>query len=121
MEDQLAIREVASVYLSDWATTCWLLRDGDAALKIAETYERHIDLVVTDVVMPNMGGQELATHIIRLYPEAKILYMSGYPDFAVRNAGDSTEHAEILQKPFSLKNLASKARLLLDKGQAIKH
>jgi PAS domain S-box-containing protein len=121
VEDQLAIREVASVYLSGLGYNVLAAPDGEAALKIAETHERHIDLVVTDVVMPNMGGQELATHITRLYPEAKILYMSGYPDFAVRSAGDATEHAEILQKPFSLKNLASKARLLLDKGQTIEH
>jgi len=64
--------------------------------------------------MPNMGGQELARHINRLYPGAKILYMSGYPDFAERHAEELVVEAEVLQKPFSLKSLASKARGLLD-------
>jgi DNA-binding LytR/AlgR family response regulator len=69
--------------------------------------------------MPNMGGEELAANITRLYPKAKILFMSGYPDFAVRHTGDMAEHAEVLQKPFSLKNLASKARSLLDNRPAV--
>jgi DNA-binding NtrC family response regulator len=61
-----------------------------------------------------MGGRELATHINRLHPQAKVLFMSGYPDFAVRHQEGLSENAEMLQKPFSLKSLASKARLLLD-------
>ena len=114
VEDQVAIREVASVYLMGLGYNVLAAPDGEAALRIAETQQKQIDLVVTDIVMPNMGGQELGNHITRLYPKAKILYMSGYPDFAVRNSEDLTEHAEVLQKPFSLKSLASKARSLLD-------
>jgi DNA-binding NtrC family response regulator len=60
-----------------------------------------------------MGGRELVTHINRLYQHSKVLYMSGYPDFAVRHSEGLAEHAEVLQKPFSLKSLASKARSLL--------
>src|SRR4029077_17046202 len=72
------------------------------------------DLVVTDIVMPNMGGRELATHITRLHPHAKVLFMSGYPDFPLRQSEGLAEPAEVLKKPFSLKSLASKARFLLD-------
>ena len=114
VEDQVAIREVASVYLMGLGYNVLAAPDGEAALKIAETQQKKIDLVVTDVVMPNMGGQELARHINRLYPGAKILYMSGYPDFAERHAEELVVEAEVLQKPFSLKSLASKARGLLD-------
>jgi PAS domain S-box-containing protein len=114
VEDQVAIREVTSVYLMGLGYNVLAAPDGEAALKIAETHHQSIDLVVTDIVMPNMGGEELATNINRLYPKAKILFMSGYPDFAVRRTGEMAEHAEVLQKPFSLKNLASRARSLLD-------
>jgi PAS domain S-box-containing protein len=119
VEDQVAIREVASVYLMGLGYNVLAAPDGEAALKIAETHDQRIDLVVTDIVMPNMGGEELAANVSRLYPQAKILFMSGYPDFAVRRTGDLAEHAEVLQKPFSLKNLASKARSLLDKRSAV--
>jgi PAS domain S-box-containing protein len=113
VEDQVAIREVTSVYLMGLGYNVLAAPDGEAALKIAETQQKRIDLVVTDIVMPNMGGRELVTHINRLYPHAKVLYMSGYPDFAVRHSEGLAEHAEVLQKPFSLKSLASKARSLL--------
>jgi PAS domain S-box-containing protein len=115
VEDQVAIREVASVYLMGLGYNVLAAPDGEAALRIAETQQKQIDLVVTDMVMPNMGGRDLANHITRLYPEAKVLFMSGYPDFAVRHTEDLDEQAEVLQKPFSLKSLASKARSLLDK------
>jgi CheY-like chemotaxis protein len=118
VEDQSAIREVASVYLVGLGYNVLAAPDGEAALRIAETQQKRIDLVVTDIVMPNMGGRELVTHITRLYPHAKVLYMSGYPDFAVRHSEDLAEHAEVLQKPFSLKSLAGKARLLLDGNPA---
>jgi PAS domain S-box-containing protein len=119
VEDQLAIREVASVYLMGLGYNVLAAPDGEAALRIAETQQKRIDLVVTDIVMPNMGGKELATHINRLHPQAKVLFMSGYPDFALRHSEGLSEHAEVLQKPFSLKSLASKARALLDDNAAV--
>jgi len=113
VEDQLAIREVASAYLAGLGFDVLAAPDGEAALRIAATQQKRIDLVVTDIVMPNMGGQELAMHLRRLYPNAKVLFMSGYPDVAVRQSGSLAE-AEVLQKPFSLKNLAKRARAILD-------
>ena len=119
VEDQVAIREVTSIYLMSLGYNVLAAPDGEAALRIAETQQKRIDLVVTDIVMPNMGGRELATHINRLHPQAKVLFMSGYPDFSVRHTEGLSEHAEVLQKPFSLKSLASKARFLLDKDGAV--
>jgi PAS domain S-box-containing protein len=120
VEDQVAIREVTSVYLMGLGYHVLAAPDGDAALRIAETQQKDIDLVVTDIVMPNMGGQELATHITRLYPKAKVLYMSGYPDFADRHQDELVAHSEVLQKPFSLKNLATTVRGLLDNATVAK-
>ena len=118
VEDQGAIREVTSVYLMGLGYNVLAAPDGEAALKIAETQQTRIDLVVTDIVMPNMGGRELVTHLTRLHPHAKVLFMSGYPDFALRQSEGFPENAEVLQKPFSLKSLASKARFLLDNSSS---
>lgn len=114
VEDQLAIREVTSDYLMRLGYHVLAAPDGEAALKIAETHKRQIDLLVTDIVMPNMGGRELAARIAQLHPGSKVLFMSGYPDHAVRHQENLTDDAEVLQKPFSLRSLASKARSLLD-------
>ena len=118
VEDQVAIREVTSIYLMGLGYNVLAAPDGEAALRIAETQHKRIDLVVTDIVMPNMGGRELATHLTRLHPHAKVLFMSGYPDFALRQSEGLAENAEVLQKPFSLKSLASKARFLLDNNSS---
>ena len=68
-------------------------------------------IVVTDIVMFNMGGRELATHLTRLHPHAKVLLCRGYPDSALRQSGFWPK-TEVLQKPFSLKSLASNPTLL---------
>jgi PAS domain S-box-containing protein len=116
VEDQVAIREVTSDYLMRLGYNVLAAPDGEAALKIAKTQIRNIDLLVTDVVMPNMGGRELAMRMTELQPRTKVLFMSGYPDHAVRRQEGLPEEVEVLQKPFSLKSLASKARSLLDQG-----
>lgn len=114
VEDQEAIREVTVEYLGRLGYEVLAAPDGEAALKIVETQTKTIGLLVTDVVMPNMGGPELAARINQISPHTKVLFMSGYPDRALRQNEGLGEDAEILQKPFSLKKLASKARSLLD-------
>jgi two-component system cell cycle sensor histidine kinase/response regulator CckA len=114
VEDQPAIREVTGDYLMRLGYKVLAAPDGEAALRIAATQQKSVDLVVTDVLMPNMGGRELAVRMKQLHPETKILFMSGYPDHAVRHQEGLTEDVEVLQKPFSLKSLAAKARFILD-------
>jgi two-component system cell cycle sensor histidine kinase/response regulator CckA len=88
--------------------------DGEAAMKVAQARRQPIDLLVTDMIMPNMGGRELAALLAETHPEAKVLFMSGYPDVAALDPQDAIPDGEILQKPFSLKTLADRARSLLD-------
>jgi DNA-binding NtrC family response regulator len=76
--------------------------------------QKGIDLVVTDLLMPNMGGRELAARMAQLHPETKVLFMSGFPDQEVRGEEGLTEEVEIMEKPFSLTSLAAKARSILD-------
>ena len=114
VEDQAPIREVISAYLMRLGYNVLTAPDGEAALSIAATQQKSIDLVVTDLLMPNMGGLELATRMKQLHPETKVLFMSGYPDEAIRSQEGLTEDVEIMQKPFSMKSLAAKARSILD-------
>lgn len=81
------------------------------ALEIAVQLE-HIDLLLTDIVMPVMNGRELAAYVQALAPGTKCLYMSGYEDrvFAARDGAD----APVLSKPFSIAALASAVRAILD-------
>lgn len=112
VEDQTAIRELAGHYLSELGYDVLAAPDGEAAIKLVDTSRKRIDLVVTDVVMPKMSGCELATSLGAMYPEVKVLFISGYPDDAM--SGESVEGKELLQKPFSLNALAARVRSLLN-------
>ena len=103
-----------SAYLKRLGYSVLAAPDGEAALGIAAVQQKSIDLVVTDLLMPNMGGRELAARMAQLHPETKVLFMSGYPDQEVRGEEGLTEEVEIMEKPFSLTSLAAKARSVLD-------
>ena len=89
-------------------------RQGNEALEICERYEGSIHLLVTDVVMPQMSGPDLAERLVLLRPEMKVLYMSGYPDNAIVHHGVLEASTAFLQKPFTLNALECKVREVLD-------
>jgi PAS domain S-box-containing protein len=89
-------------------------RGGDALL-ISKQHEGPIHLLVTDVVMPEMNGQELAKRLASFRPEMKVLYMSAYPDNTVVHHGVLEKGVNFIQKPFTVAGLASKVRQALDK------
>lgn len=113
VEDQEGIRDLVHQFLKrhDYSVLC--AADGNEALKIAHSYRKKIDLLLTDVVMPNMGGHELANRLSQTRPHTKVLFMSGNPDQASLNA-PGEEPATVLQKPFPLDTLLHKVRNLLD-------
>jgi signal transduction histidine kinase len=88
--------------------------DGMTALALAERHEGTIDLLLTDVVMPGMGGAELARRLRMVRPELRVVYMSGYSTEAVATHGILTPGATFLQKPFSIEELAGQIRDILD-------
>jgi CheY-like chemotaxis protein len=74
--------------------------NGRAALRMVESHPNRIDLLVTDVVMPEMSGPELATQVARLRPSLIVLYISGFTDDALLHRGVIEEGTAFLQKPF---------------------
>jgi CheY-like chemotaxis protein len=114
VEDETGIRELACEFLQRQGYKVLLGKDGDEALRIAESHEDLIHLLVTDMAMPNVGGKELADRLREVRPQIKVLFMSGYPDHEALGGGDVGARASVLQKPFSLDTLAHKVRTLLD-------
>ena len=85
---------------------------GVEALEVVAAHAGPIDLVLTDVVMPQMGGRQLADRLATLRPETRVLFMSGYPNDALGSQGLGADTA-FLQKPFSPAALAREVKTLL--------
>ena len=89
--------------------------NGLEALQVVQKQgEKKIHLLLTDIVMPQMGGKELAQELKILKPGVKVLYISGYTDDAIVQHGVLAPGTHFLQKPFSLKTLSHKVREALD-------
>jgi PAS domain S-box-containing protein len=114
VEDQDGIRDLVRDYLQNKGYTVLNAVDGIEALQIADEYKDPIDLLLTDVVMPNVGGQELARRLTQRRPQMKVLLMSGYPDHATWSSELIPDAGPVLQKPFPLDTLARNIRSLLD-------
>jgi two-component system, cell cycle sensor histidine kinase and response regulator CckA len=100
-EDEQDVREVAREFLESGGYTVIEARDGAEALKRVEKYEDAIDLLVTDMVMPGMTGQELSTRLLQSRPEIRVLYMSGYSERAAVDSARGDSSMRLLAKPFS--------------------
>ncbi|MCZ7648100.1 MAG: response regulator [Planctomycetota bacterium] len=88
--------------------------NGAEALRVYESYKDEINLLISDVAMPQMGGATLAQQLIRLNPEIKVLFMSGYTNQGIVLGGTLEPGAHFLQKPFTPSSLAQKVREVLD-------
>jgi two-component system, cell cycle sensor histidine kinase and response regulator CckA len=84
------------------------------AMDLARTHTDPIHLLMTDVVMPEMNGRDLAEQMSSLYPDIKLLFMSGYPADVIAHQGMLDDGVAFIQKPFSMKDLAEKLREVLD-------
>ncbi|MGQ0760776.1 MAG: PAS domain S-box protein [Acidobacteriota bacterium] len=114
VEDETMVRELAHEILEQYGYTVLTAANGAAGLEICREFADRIDLLLTDVVMPQMSGHELAENIRALRPETRVLYMSGFTDDAVVRHGVLAEDMCFIQKPFSPAALAIKVRDVLD-------
>jgi two-component system, cell cycle sensor histidine kinase and response regulator CckA len=114
VEDQDGIRELARDFLESCGYAVLVAKDGVEALEVAERHKDPIDLLVTDVVMPRLGGWELAQRLSVMRPMVKTLYMSGYAERGTAHPDVLTQGTVSLEKPFSLYKLAGKVREALD-------
>jgi PAS domain S-box-containing protein len=113
-EDEEAVCSLVRGVLESRGYDVLETKGANDALEIGERHKKHIHLLLTDVVMPQMSGRELAEHLAPLHPETKVLYMSGYADHAVVQHGLLDPGTVFLQKPFTPDALARKLREVLD-------
>jgi two-component system, cell cycle sensor histidine kinase and response regulator CckA len=114
VEDEEAVRTMVSRILQNKGYTVLEARHGLEAIDICERYQESIHLMVTDVIMPQMSGRELAERLAPVLPDMKVLYMSGYPDNTIVQHGVLEAGTAFLQKPFTLNALELKVREVLD-------
>ena len=118
VEDEPEVRRLARDILHEQGYTVLEATDGDDALKIGREHGGPIHLLVTDVVMPQMGGRELADRLMAGRSETKVLYVSGYTDDAILHQGVSETGTAFLPKPFTAWALSQKVREVLDAAPA---
>jgi PAS domain S-box-containing protein len=114
VEDSAAVRAVSKQVLERQGYTVLEAADGQAALHLAERHAGPIHLLLTDVVMPRIGGRELAEKLVITRPDTRVLYTSGYTDDSVVRHGILEGGVAYLQKPFSPEGLARKVRQVLN-------
>jgi PAS domain S-box-containing protein len=112
-EDAAAVRAVAYEVLTRHGYTVLLAPDGRSALSIAADHAGPLHLLVTDVIMPEMSGRQLADRLKEIRPELKVLFVSGYTDDAITRHGVLEPGIAFLQKPFTPESLARKVREVL--------
>src|ERR1041384_3837568 len=120
VEDETSVRDLAARALREYGYTVLESSNGGMALQMLDDGARdEIQLLVTDVVMPVMGGCELAEHLAVSRPDLPVLYLSGYTDKAIVHHGVLNEGTLFLQKPFTAEALVQKVRDVLDDARQL--
>jgi two-component system, cell cycle sensor histidine kinase and response regulator CckA len=114
VEDEDGVRELMWKILTEHGHTVLEARHGRDALSLAASYQEPIHLLLTDVVMPEMGAGELTAELLAARPDLKVLYVSGYTNDEIIRRGVKQNEALFIQKPFSTDALMRKVREVLD-------
>ncbi len=117
VEDDDFLRNMAQNALRRYGYKVLVAENGEDALRVCKELDGQIDLMITDVIMPKMGGKKLAERLQPLYPQIKVIYMSGYTDNAIVHHGVLAPELNFIEKPFSPEGLARKAREVLGSGK----
>ena len=116
VEDDEGVRNFVSTALNDFGYTVHEAINGKKALEILNQNGMKIDLIITDLIMPEMNGKELALEVGKILPEIRVLFTSGYTEDHIVNSGSLDRGIYFLQKPYSIQTLAKKVREVLDKN-----
>ncbi len=114
VEDEDAVRNFVAEVLEGSGYNVLAAESGPAALKLCGEYAEPIHLLISDVIMPKMGGAELKNHVVGLIPDIKVLFISGYTDNAIAGRGIDDRSIAFLEKPFTPDSLVRKVRGVLD-------
>ncbi|HVR63030.1 MAG TPA: PAS domain S-box protein [Polyangia bacterium] len=120
IEDDVSLRRFTSRILRDLGYTVVEAARGEEALTFLHTNPQHVDLVLTDVIMPGVTGRALEARLLAAAPHLKIVFTSGYTDDAIVHHGVLDEGTHFIQKPFTPAALGQKIRAVLD-GEAPRH
>jgi CheY-like chemotaxis protein len=114
VEDSDDLREIAGRILSKNGYQVMAAANGPDALELARAFTGHIDLLLTDVIMPQMNGSELAPRLVASRPDLRVLYMSGFAHTALGATGTLPAEVALLDKPFTEPALLSRVRQALE-------
>ena len=117
VEDEPEILEITKIMLEHSGNTVLHAGSPAAAVKKAEEFHSRIDILLTDVVMPEMNGKELEEKVAEIHPEIKSLFMSGYTADIIAPHGIIEKNMNFIQKPFSIKDLTQKINSILNQNQ----
>lgn len=116
VEDEDAVRTFAARALQSRGYDVLEAEAGDIALEVVADFDGEIDLVVSDVVMPNMDGPTMIKHLRKIRPDIKVIFVSGYAEDAFEKSLDPDQEFRFLPKPFSLKQLAGAVKEAMEEG-----
>jgi PAS domain S-box-containing protein len=116
VEDEVSLLKLASEILDKLGYTVLTAGTPDKALRLVENYTGEIHLLMTDVILPEMNGRDLAKQIKAIRPAMKCLFMSGYTADVIAHRGMLDEGVQFIPKPFSMRGLAAKVRTALEKS-----
>jgi CheY-like chemotaxis protein len=116
-EDEGSVRELIGTYLQSLGYHVLTVPNGVAGIDLARSYPATIHLLLTDFVMPKLGGRELAGELRKTAPDLKVIFLSGYAGHAVSGNDLDLPEARFLPKPLPMELLAKTVREVLDEGQ----
>ncbi|HSG27380.1 MAG TPA: response regulator, partial [Candidatus Krumholzibacterium sp.] len=113
VEDDEQVRKLTFTLLDRQGYRVLVAKNGPEAISLAGDEKTHIDLLLTDVVMPGMNGRELFQRLETMKPGIRVLYMSGYSDEVIAHKGVLDDDVQFIQKPFNTQVLSARIRELL--------
>ena len=114
VEDEVLVRSLVSKFLNSQGYRVLSAARGSDAIQLAAEHSTRIDLLLSDVILPNMNGRQIYERLALTMPKLRVLFMSGYTENIIAPHGVLEGGFYFVQKPFSLKELARKVREALD-------